>query len=379
MSRRPRPETQFGSDSFLDIVCNVVGILIILMVVAGVRASRTPVLLPAMSVTESPIPRPQPTSEPESLPLPVLFAAEVVEEPMPPVPEPAPVAQDPPEPVIPPPDLVARAEQLRRELKLLDASVETSADRIAAVKRQQGELQEQLNALQKQQAEQMKQLELSQQRRAATDVELDHLRRVAAQLARALQEQAAKTPPAKALEHRINPIGQAVTGNELHFRVLNDRVAVVPLDRLVDRLKSQIDRHKDWLAKSRQQLGQVGPIEGFSMHYVVERDSGSLADELRMGPGVFRISVSEWRLEAERSIPTESAAEALQPGSRFSSALAAAEPGSAMTFWVYPDSFGAYSELKAHCQRLNFLIAGRPLPHGIPIAGSPTGTRSTGQ
>ncbi|OYW15089.1 MAG: hypothetical protein B7Z55_15285, partial [Planctomycetales bacterium 12-60-4] len=147
----------------------------------------------------------------------------------------------------------------------------------------------------------------------------------------------------------------------------------------IERLQAQIERHKDWIAKSRQQLGQVGPVDGFTMHYVVEKEAGTLADELRMGPGVFKISVTEWRVEAERNVETESVAEALQPGSRFLTAVAAAEPGSAMTFWVYPDGFTAYGELKAYLQRLNFLIAGRPLPNGIPIAGSPSGTRSSGQ
>ncbi|MGV2341583.1 MAG UNVERIFIED_CONTAM: hypothetical protein LVR18_48985 [Planctomycetaceae bacterium] len=43
MSRRtPRGELEFGSDSFLDVVCNIVGILIILIVVVGVRVQRQP-------------------------------------------------------------------------------------------------------------------------------------------------------------------------------------------------------------------------------------------------------------------------------------------------------------------------------------------------
>ena len=34
----------FGSDSFLDVLSNVVGILIILIVMAGMQLSRTPIL-----------------------------------------------------------------------------------------------------------------------------------------------------------------------------------------------------------------------------------------------------------------------------------------------------------------------------------------------
>ncbi|MCA8999728.1 MAG: hypothetical protein KDA80_22215, partial [Planctomycetaceae bacterium] len=44
MARRTDHQPEFGSDSFLDIVANIVGILIILIVVAGVRVAQAPVL-----------------------------------------------------------------------------------------------------------------------------------------------------------------------------------------------------------------------------------------------------------------------------------------------------------------------------------------------
>ena len=56
MSRRkPREEMEFGSDSFLDVVANVVGILIILMVLAGIRAKTAPVVLDEEQATEKPV------------------------------------------------------------------------------------------------------------------------------------------------------------------------------------------------------------------------------------------------------------------------------------------------------------------------------------
>ena len=42
--RRGAGEVQFGSDSFLDVVANIVGILIILIVIAGLRISKTPLV-----------------------------------------------------------------------------------------------------------------------------------------------------------------------------------------------------------------------------------------------------------------------------------------------------------------------------------------------
>lgn len=43
MPRERNDDIEFGSDSFLDVVANIVGILIILIVVAGIKAGATPV------------------------------------------------------------------------------------------------------------------------------------------------------------------------------------------------------------------------------------------------------------------------------------------------------------------------------------------------
>ena len=43
MGRRAQsPELGFGSDSFLDVICNIVGILIILIVIVAVKVERQP-------------------------------------------------------------------------------------------------------------------------------------------------------------------------------------------------------------------------------------------------------------------------------------------------------------------------------------------------
>ncbi|HUG90744.1 MAG TPA: hypothetical protein VML55_07925, partial [Planctomycetaceae bacterium] len=47
MSRRTEADPGVGSDAFLDVIANIVGILIILIVVAGVRVSRAPVAVVA--------------------------------------------------------------------------------------------------------------------------------------------------------------------------------------------------------------------------------------------------------------------------------------------------------------------------------------------
>src|SRR5579872_2538515 len=70
MSRRTREEPPFGSDSFLDVLANIVGILIILIAAAASRAGRVPTLASvslddkaqapvAVTSTAAPAPAPQ--------------------------------------------------------------------------------------------------------------------------------------------------------------------------------------------------------------------------------------------------------------------------------------------------------------------------------
>ena len=93
----------------------------------------------------------------------------------------------------------------------------------------------------------------------------------------------------------------------------------------------------------------------------------------------MRIGVSQWQIQPEPDLITETEDEALSPGSEFYRALLSAEPDTTLTFWVYPDSFKMYRRLQKVAQDEGFTVAARPMPFGVPIAGSPNGTRSAGQ
>ena len=51
----------------------------------------------------------------------------------------------------------------------------------------------------------------------------------------------------------------------------------------------------------------------------------------------------------------------------------------AVTFWVYPDSFPMYRQLRDYLYERDLVVAGRPLPDGSQIASSRHGTVSRGQ
>ena len=199
------------------------------------------------------------------------------------------------------------------------------------------------------------------------------------QLGRELEREFRVQPPVETIEHRLTPISHDVQGKEIHFRLYNGRIAYVPIDELIDRLRIQISQKKNSLLKYRRHIGEVGPVEGFRMSYMMVRQRLSALEELKHGSGLVRITLSEWELQPEPDLETESAAEALQPGSNFIRALRSADADASFTFWVYPDSFELFRKVQKYAHTVGFVVAARPLPFGVQIAGSPQGSRSAGQ
>ncbi len=358
--RPPHPEEQFGSDSFLDVVANVVGILIILMVLAGIRASRVAAIQVAEeSAVEANTPAPAtadvmsnvPPSDALALRRAGLTAMQAQAE-----------------------QLQTDLEQLRhvateREVRLseLDSQEAVTRNRVAALG---STLDGELAALaqNRQQTE-----ELS----AAAQAVRVKLKQRQAELATAEQQ----TQRVEQLEHRITPVSRVLSENEteLHFRCLGGRVAFVPLEELIERMKSQMERQKDFIIRNRKYSGSVGPVRGFSLNYLVEREDGTMLDQMRLGSSVFRIIVSQWEIIPEADLDAETTEAALRGESAFRNELRKTEPGSTITFWVYPDSFSLYRQLQTIAHREGFTVAARPMPDGVSIRGSPKGSRSAAQ
>jgi hypothetical protein len=382
MSRRTgRDEIAAGSDSFLDIVANIVGILIILIVVAGVRVSTAPVeVLDEIVAEAEPSVEVELADEEPAWPSAFDFEPAVAEVPVPAPIEPAePEPAEPPSPTEPSPELVRLVAELQDELAMLKteiASRKAEIEELASRERESNRRRDAISLDLETDAEvlDLKQRELGNVRAALDEARARHR---AAQARVEAEER--QRPPAREIRHKLTPVSRVVEGQEVHFHLAKGRVAHVPVQELTDRLKAQISRQKDWIAKFRKHQGVVGPVGGFTMMYVVERQQLSVVEELRHGSGVMRIGISEWQLHPDPDLPDETAAEALRPGSAFFRRLRMADPDATLTFWVYPDSFAVYRELQQFAHAEGFTVAARPLPFGVPIAGSPHGTRSAGQ
>ncbi|MBC8113630.1 MAG: hypothetical protein H7062_04590 [Candidatus Saccharimonas sp.] len=385
MSRRHDDEGEFSSNSFLDVICNVVGILIVLIVIAGVRTRPAARSSPPSVVTAPSLGTPtemSPAAEEAALPepgtAPELAATESDSPPMLVEPEPELEPLVLPE-LTPPPEMVERARQLDAELAGLRRDHATIAEALTAQHRQQTELTERIQTARDLLAERQSELNASRQQTSQQKEDLRLAKQTLARLLAMLKALEEKTPPVEALKHHITPVSRVVSGKEKHYRLDKNRVAEVPIEVLIVKLKDQIERRKDWLTRTRSHQGQVGPFAGFNMSYLVRIDMLNGLDELRAGHGGYRVSVASWEIVPEPDVKGETEQVALSPGSLFYESLLNADADTTLTFWVYPDSFPIYRRLQAFAHEQGFAVAARPLPKGIPIAGSPSGSKSASQ
>lgn len=362
MSRRKSHGVEFGSDSFLDVLANMVGILIMLIVIAGMRVGRAP--------AEEPVDEPEPQ-------------AVATVGPAAPIPAPAPAIEEPPVPELEPDDM---PQDVAAEMRRIDRELDQAAREAAAIEAELARrsaaaagAREQLAASEQAVQENQKELQADKQRIARLQQALGERREKLRALLAEFEEARNAAPAAIEVQHRLTPVSQEVTGEELHFRLSAGRVSVVPFSQLEERVKLQLERQKEWLARHARNEGTVGPIDGYSLKYVVERQSLPAILERKLGHGGFRIVVSRVEIVPEGSVVCETAQEALRRGSNFARALQGAGAKATLTFWVYPDSYRLFRQLQEAAHAEGFVVAARPLPDGVPIAGAPSGSRSAGQ
>lgn len=392
MSRRAvHGEQEFGSDSFLDIIANIVGILIILIVVAGLRVAHQPPesSAPAEEVAAADVLTPD-TSDDE----PVL-------------------SEGPPEfPVVLP------EEEPDHEAEL---QLATLLDEIADVEVELQDLTEQIKSLERQLEERnrtrnmlmVKNSDLEEEREALTD-RLDELKRKLSEIAstgteinetlaslsdrklavmqrldsiseqtRSLREILENVEtvaePTDQLKHRILPVSRSTSQTPpIHFRLEGGRVAVVPLERLVDRAHSQLRRRMATLRKLGRMTVQAGPENGFTMEYQARLVS------IRGMTGLGGMAVRpahQFEVRPSLSVRSETVDQAVEPGSRFRQILEAAEPGTVVTIWVYDSDrdFEHYAKLRDFAYRMRHEVAAWPLENGKHISGSSSGYRPSSQ
>ncbi len=374
-SRRNADTLEAGSDSFLDIVANIVGILIILIVIAGVRMSQTPMIRELLV---------------ESTPAPV----EMIPPPLPA----APVARRtaPSQPKVPPSIEVVSAPILGSSVALNPQT--TTSPPMADLStldplREQNQSRTQLNASR---AAELAQLNTERERlnslasakmAVSSDAEeqLKELDRREQQLSNqraAIVQQLtlleSKPTTKRTIEHHVVPVSRVSTGDEWHFELRDGKVAFIPLSELIDQVRSKVQQRLGWIAKYGAYESVIGPIAGFSMRFIADREAQSLVDEITTS-GQVRIVLQQWELVPVGDATRETLKEATRENSLFQMEMQRISRADTITFWVYPDSFELYQELSRQAQARGYHVAARPLPQGKLITGSPQGSKSLSQ
>jgi hypothetical protein len=149
------------------------------------------------------------------------------------------------------------------------------------------------------------------------------------------------------------------------------------LESLVERLKQSAERQKHKLLKLPEFTDTVGPLGGFRLRYTFERHD--VTAETGMLSGSYA-RLRRWTLIPISGQLGEPVDLALDEGSEFLQVVSKLRPGrSSITIWTYQDSFASFRRIKKELYRLGFSVAARPLPLGIPISGSPQGSKSAAQ
>jgi len=356
--RRPKREIAFSFDSFLDVVANVCGIIIRLILVVWVGARSYHALNAKQAI--------------EAAPLAALASASKS------------TAAEPPQVADPlEPELQRHREELAkqqerllaqlRQCQLLETSNAQTTQQLAALTASEQAGEQERGQLER----------LAAERAGATQsarLSLADLEKRSQLLANELRDLEKLPPLKKTLRYRT-PVSRPVHSEELHFECQDGRVCFIDLQAFLIEIRRGLD-DKAELLKTRWEVdGTAGPVGAYRLRYTLERERGLLDGGGQPGGGgSFRYNLAGWVVEPIVPIRGETATVALAPGGEFRRLIDAIDPDqTVVTMWVYPDSFALYRQLRDFLHERNIEVAGRPLPPGVPIASSRRGSASRGQ
>jgi hypothetical protein len=328
-----------GQDSFLDVVCNLVGILIVLVMLIAAQAKRGMIA----AATAAPAAEGAGSAA-------MLDEAQATE---------------------------ATAVSLEMNVNELQAKINRENLESAMRQAERERLQIIVTVAEQRLAEYRDQLSTEEKARYDLEQQLGGFKTELASLEK-IPTEATKARP-HVLEHLPTPMARTVFGGEMHFRLQSHRLAYVPWEEMKAAMMADASRHLPRMKDTQRAEFSLPEVAGFGARYILRRAETHI--ETRAGTTTHSGVELEmlYLVDAEQNLgqPVE---RALSRGSEFRSRLAGVKPqNTTVTVWVYPDSFDDFRTVKAELFKLGFLTAARPMPANEPIAGSPTGSRSSAE
>lgn len=336
MSRRKRAVLELNFDSFLDIVANLVGILIILVVVVGAQSRQ--------AVHESAIEQMNRSAEVQRFR-----------------------------------DASAQAAAARTAVQRIRGEINRFDGEIQSRQYERNVMLDMLAVAREQWDQQKSQLNRQQQDAATTIATLASKEQRLQELVGERTALESSQSPVVVVEHLPSPMAKTVFGEEVHFRLHQGRLTVVPIDSLIEAIRENFRRAVDGTRPGSNE-STIGPIRGYTARYEVER-SRAMVQRGGTVSTALRSELTGLVIEPVEGNLGEPITQVLTSGrSVLDIELAGRDPATTtVTVWVYPDSFADFRRLKEYLYARGFATAARPLPEGTPISGGPRGSRSAAQ
>ena len=181
------------------------------------------------------------------------------------------------------------------------------------------------------------------------------------------------------IEHFPTPIAKTVFTEEAHFRLSGGRISYVPMDELIDEMKSQWQVVSEELERTNQTVSTVGPIHNYRLQYKL------MKQQVQSDGPTGTVTREAIKFDHFVILPTdpklgELATEHLFSGSQFMDLLSDRPPEkTTISIWVYPDSFAEFMALKKHLHGRGYQVASWPLEFNRPISGGPNGFKTSAQ
>lgn len=326
-----------GQDSFLDVITNIVGILILLVMVMGLRSSKAA----ATAVgANSPTLQQQVTEDQlrEALETTAIDEHDVR-------------------------SLVRRAYETNNDTMLREQERQWLAEAVTEAEQQIEQRRAKLNASDQRDFDIRRKLTEAQLR-------LEELTREQIALL------AHDDTDVEKIECEPTPIARLVRGKEVHVQLANDFVAIVPVEELKEMMVEDLNGNSWRLNQEETMTRTIGPLDGFRLQYRFEVDD--YVGQGRTGIVSGKRAQFAWAFLLPITSPLgEPALDAMAPGSEFRKRIEQFNPSrTTITIWTYAGNYDRLRELKSVVRSLGYQTAIRPLPENCPIGFSPNGTRS---
>jgi len=346
-------EENSNEDSFLDVVANVVGVLIILIMLVGAQASQS--VWKDRSATDSSVESPERTTRTAAQDLDTLRDE---------------LKQS-----------TETAIRTQREVRGLSLQVLQISQEAQAYDQQRVELAMHRSMMEedlqrrKEQLDEQDQHEYEVQRKLLeSKIDLETLTQEQFRLISA-------PGTVEKIECVPTPLARVIEGKAIHLRLSQGLVSVVPFEKLMEEVQINIAGTLRRVNERGRTVETYGPLDGYRLQLTMAR---RLSLNATGGPLVGKTERVQVHWVAE-ILPVsaelgQNVEQSLLPGGVLHQYLLNNKrQRQDVVVWLYTDSFDAFRPLKRALWEMGFSMATRPMRPGSNIRASPEGTRAAVQ